>query len=189
MKINILKSVILFVIMIIAFNANAQNDDRIITINNDTIPCKISGPNLFGAYKYSKNGDSQTPRIKVDDVKEFYSAGKLLWHRRVFFGNNREIFMRVLVRGKISIYETFVTVNGYTSQVWYSSKSSDTAIFLQTNRVALFTGNDKGRKLFAGFLEDKKVIYDDYVAIKSPDIEDMMHMAKLYDVGEPLKPQ
>lgn len=180
MKIPFLKLLIFIAIALSTFNANAQSD-RIITNSDDTIPCKIDGQNMLGAYKYSSGGGDHQVIITDANIKEFYNAFKTLWFRRVVFDNHKKIFMKVVLSGKISIYEN---VNGFRRVAWYASKNSDTAIFIQYNSTR---PSDKRRKLFGNYLQDKKAVYEQYIEIKDPDMDDMLRLAQLYNIDEHLK--
>jgi hypothetical protein len=171
----------------------AQNNDRVITINNDTIPCKIIGRTTFSTYKYTTSENGKAEKIIKDKFREFYSSDKSIWYRKIFLGDDEVVFMKVLERGKISLYETFVTINNMTTHIsttnlrWYGTKNSDTAMFIKTDAFAIFTGNKKGGKAFANYIADKKAVYDQYTAIADPGIEDMVRLARLYNTGEPFK--
>jgi hypothetical protein len=171
MKISFLKSLIFIAIALSTFNVNAQND-KIITNSDDTIACKIEGPGVLGVFRYDHI------EITKKRIKEFYNASKTMWFRRVVVRHQPTVFMKVVVRGKISIYEN---VDNYRGDVWFASKNSDTAVSIQSNKMGLFMGNDKRRKLFGDYLQDKKAVYDQYMEIKDPDIEDMLRLAQLYN--------
>jgi hypothetical protein len=190
MKINLITLITLFVTFL---TAGAQNNDRVITINNDTIPCKITGRSIFSTYKYSTTENGKTEKITKEKFREFYTGDKSIWYRKIFLGDDEVVFMKVLERGKISLYETFVTVNNMTTHIsstnlrWYATKNSDTAVFIKTDAFAIFTGNKKGRKAFANYIADKKAVYDQYTAMEDPGIEDMVGLTLLYNTGERLK--
>ncbi|WP_426668175.1 hypothetical protein ACPPVU_18850 [Mucilaginibacter sp. McL0603] len=190
MKINLITLITLLVTFL---TAGAQNNDRVITINNDTIPCKIIGRTTFSTYKYTTSENGKAEKITKDKFREFYTGDKSIWYRKIFLGDDEVVFMKVLERGKISLYETFVAINNMTTHIsttnlkWYATKNSDTAVFIQTDASAIFTGNKKGRKAFAGYIADKKDVYDQYIAIKDPSIEDMVLLALVYNTGERLK--
>jgi len=178
MKISILRYLISVATVLLSFCANAQYD-KIITNGNDTIPCKIEESGVLGGYVY-KYGQTE---ITTKRIKEFYNAYKTLWFRRVFF-HHQVIFMKVLVRGKISIHESLGFTNGFQDVSWFASKNSDTVVSMQGG---FFPRNGKRRKLFASYLKDKKAVYDQYMEMPNPDAEGMLSFAKLYNASEPFK--
>jgi hypothetical protein len=190
MKINLIAFITL---LVASLSGRAQNNDRVITMNNDTIRCTISGPIFFRSYKYSTTDSSHTTKIDKNDVREFYSADKKIWFREIYPSKgllfSYPLFMKVLERGKISLYETWVQVNGVTNTLWYATKINDTGIYIKTNAFAIFSGTKKGKKIFVTYLADNKPVQDQYIKDDNPDIDEIIRLVHWYNTGEPyIKP-
>ena len=181
-----MKTILITITTLIAatLTARAQNNDRVITVKNDTIPCTISGPNMFFTFKYTTIENGPTIKIKKEEVKEFYSADKKTWFRKIFFGDDHILFMRVLEKGTISLYETFASVGNVTNTLWYATKNTDTAVYIKTDALSIFSGTKKGKKIFTTYLADNKAIQDQYIADDNPDIEEIKRLVHRYNTGE-----
>lgn len=190
MKLNLIA---LTMLLVISMAANAQNNDRVITINNDTIPCRIIWSKLFSTFKYTTTDSSHTTKIDKDKVREFYSADKKIWYRKIYASKGtlfaHDLMMAVLERGKISLYQTSVMVNGVTNTLWYATKKSDTGIYIKTNAIAIISGTRKGKKIFITYLADNKPIQDKYIADDNPDIDEIQRLIHWYNTGEQISGQ
>lgn len=185
MKLNL---TVLTIRLAASLAAIAQNNDRVITVKNDTIPCKIILKRLFGTYKYTTTDSSNAIKIDKDNVTEFYSADKKIWFRKIYASKGtfiaHDLMMKVLERGKISLYETWVRVNGVTNTLWYATKNSDTGIYIKTDAMAIISGTRKGKKIFITYLADNKPIQEKYIADDNPEIDEIRRLVHWYNTGE-----
>jgi hypothetical protein len=185
MKINLIA---LTTLLVAALTARAQNNDRVITITGDTIACQINVP-VFGAPKYRTSENEKAKKIKTDSVKEYYTADKSIWLKRVFYNpkvlrsRNKVCFMTVVESGKINLYELITDYNNVTITGWYASKGTDTAILIKETGL---TGNRK-RRDFEALIADNKAVYEKYTTDDKFGFDKIRKLVHLYNTGEPYK--
>jgi hypothetical protein len=194
MKINLIA---LTTLLVAALTARAQNNDRVITVTGDTIACQINLP-VFSAPKYRTSKNEKAKKIKTDSVKEYYTADKSTWYRRVFYDpkvlwvRNKVCFMTVVESGKINLYELITSTTSYgangtmyssSNTGWYVSKGTDTAILIKGTLLA----RQKRKNEFADLLADNKTVYDKYMADDKFGFDEIRNLVHLYNTGEPYK--
>jgi hypothetical protein len=181
-----MKKVLFSTFLILVFlAAKAQNPDRVITTHNDTIPCIISQSALTAVFKYRTTAKGKTIKITPDKIKEFYTGDKAYWYRRVFRKNDGPMFMSIIERGKICLYEAVVYPVGDdlptpTKQL-YAAKGSDTAILVKTVGEIVFSNRNKRVKEFGGLLSDDQTAYSQYLADVNFSADEIKKLVQLYD--------
>jgi hypothetical protein len=181
-------SIISFVIFLTAgIFARAQNTDRVITVNTDTILCKIKAPGMLstGTFRYTPAGGKRSTKIRESEVREFYSTDRKLWYQKIVNNEGQPVFMRVLERGKICLYEVIVYATEGQVTDWYATKNSDTGIYIKTTGLPLVDGTKKGKKVFVTWLADNKPVGDQYIAENNPPIEEIKRLVRWYNTGDP----
>lgn len=187
--------ILLCAIFLYVTTAKAQTQtDHVITTNGDSITCRIS--EIFGL-KYKSEGMEKAKRINPDNIKEYYIAKKRIWQRSVFREDNTDpIFMTILEKGKINLYQLLSTVNVYggvaggssmTSNIYFISKGSDNVIEIKTNGI-FSTATRKSRKDFlATLLMDDSNVYNKYLAEDKFSFAQIRKLVHLYNTGEELQ--
>jgi len=165
--------------------AKSQNPDRVITTHNDTIPCIISQSALTAVFKYRTTAKGKNIKITTDKIKEFYTGDKAYWYRRVFRKNDEPMFMSIIERGKICLYEATVYPVGDdlptpTKQL-YAAKGSDTAILVTTVGEIVFSNRNRKVKAFGSLLSDDKTAYNQYLADVNFNVDEIKKLVQLYD--------
>ncbi|WP_183562696.1 hypothetical protein [Mucilaginibacter sp. SP1R1] len=191
MKSSFIKVLLCGVILLITFNARAQDQDYVITLKGDTIHCKVS-KSIFGAFSYKAPGMDDSKRIKIDDIKEFDIAKKKTLYTLVHRDDkNKPEFMEVVEKGNISLYQvTYYSYSQYgstTTTNWFVGKRSDTVSLLKTNGLFATRSRQQRKDSFSEMLKDKKEIYDKYVAEDKFSFEQIANLVHLYNTGEPIK--
>ncbi|CAN5465026.1 hypothetical protein BH09BAC6_BH09BAC6_22210 [soil metagenome] len=145
--------------------------EYVITQKNDTLKCEISN-RVFGGLSYRVNGKSSYIKIKPENIKEYCKVtdgGKFsevtgwendtsIYVRRIMPKKNDTVFIHLMERGKISLYEK--QTSGYASSgpggsyvssgslFWFVTKNSDLLILitqpgvLAGNRTVLASQNN-----------------------------------------------
>jgi hypothetical protein len=190
------KTIAVCVICLFYMNLKAQNKDYIITNTGDTIKCNTIKTVVFGGYKYKTTNNGEFVKIKEQNVKEVYMADKDILTSSVFVGHNpKPIFMTVIEKGKICLFEIQMSSGSYGGTIssnteWFVSKGTDTVTLLKYSGTANLMGF-KGRKNrkndFAEMLNDNKDVYDKYIAEDRFTFTQLRSLIHIYNTGEPLK--
>ena len=195
MKIISTSALTLLIIFILAISAKAQKGDYVITTKGDTIACTISAP-MLGAMKYKINKTDSTEKpkkISVKDIKEFYTAKKDIWGRRVYvhaYDTLYAVYLSVIESGRINLYQEITNNSGpygYTSSTqWYIAKGSDTTKILKTSSLSIFMRSKGKRKNdFAEMLSDNKNVYDEFLKTTDFSFGTIRNFVHLYNTGYP----
>ncbi|MDP9048818.1 MAG: hypothetical protein M3N14_11830 [Bacteroidota bacterium] len=191
MKTSLIKTLIV-IGTILTFNANAQND-YVIKIQGDSIPCKITTP-LIGGAKYKSDTMRESKRIKPTEIREYYIARKDFRERSVYTDSTSSPrFMTIVEKGKISLYQMIYSNyhNGITTSTteWYVGKGSDYVSDLKTSSLFAFKSKQKRKDNFEEMLKDNKEVYDKYKADDKFSFKQIRNLVHLYNTGKPMEPE
>jgi len=192
-----LKKTLLGGILVLFFQLSALAQDYVITIKGDTLHCRISIP-LMGKLRYKSEGMTSAEKIKPDEILEYYIARKDLLERSVSINNNKNmspVFMTVVEKGKISLYQLIVTTtfynNGMTSSssttTWYIGKGSGDVDELKTSGLFSMASRKSRKDELGQLFADNKEVYDKYIADDKFSFTQIRNLVHLYNTGEPLK--
>jgi hypothetical protein len=184
-----MKVLIFLAAITLTLTANAQTD-YVITVKGDSIACDVSTP-FIGSIKYKNAAMRKAEKIKPDVIKEYYVARKTTLFRSVFKDSTaKPIFMTVVEKGKISLYELVISVyNGTTTTTttsWYVGKGSDYVNEIKTNALFMFTAKQKRKDKFGEMLADNKAVYDKYKADDKFSFKQIENLVHWYNTGHPL---
>jgi len=204
MKISLTKIAALVTMLLFASSTKAQNADYVITVQGDTLACKISG---LGFIRYGyKTAQMKTQKpILLSEIKEYYLSKEGVIYRKVYKRPNKPRsaeFLRVIENGKINLYEETTTTvskdaafgaSASSSNKWYISKGSDTVKVLKNSDISLatlfFKSKEKRKNDFAEMIMDNKEVYDKYLADDKFSFEQIRALVHLYNTGELFKDQ
>src|SRR6185312_16798248 len=145
--------------IVLATSAQAQTD-YVITAKGDSIPCKISMP-FFGSIKYKGDAMSEPKKIKPEEIKQYFIARKNLLERSVLIDStSKPVFMTVIERGKIKLYQMIIYFDDSQTTIWYISKDSNDVIALKTSGLSLSKPRRTRKDILAKMLMDNKAVYD-----------------------------
>jgi len=191
------KKILLGGILVLFFQLSAPAQDYVITIKGDTLHCRISIP-LMGKPRYKSEGMTSAEKIKPDEILEYYIARKDLLEHSVSISNNKNmspVFMTVVEKGKISLYQLIVTTtfynNGMTSSssttTWYIGKGSGDVDELKTSGLFSMASRKSRKDELGQLFADNKEVYDKYIADDKFSFKQIRNLVHLYNTGEPLK--
>ena len=171
--------------IVLATSAHAQTD-YVITAKGDSIPCKISMP-FFGGIKYKDDAMSEPKKIKPEEIKQYFIARKNLLERSVQTDSTlKPVFMTVIEKGKINIYESIIYSGDTQIAIWYISKDSDEVIALKTSGLSLSKPRRTRKDILAKMLMDNKAVYNKYKADDKFTFKQIRKLVHWYDTGHPL---
>ena len=194
--------IFLVALITITFKATAQSD-YVITVKGDSIPCKISR-SFIGIMKYKSATMTESESIEPDVIKEYYVAKKNILHRAVFKeGSNSPMYMTVIEKGKISLFEEIVvsssiatygfgapTTTRTSVEEWYISKGSDNVSKIKTTDIVLLINSKQKRKdAFGDMLKDNKAVYEKYLNDDKFTFKQIQNLVHLYNTGVSLGKQ
>ncbi|GAB2687669.1 hypothetical protein GCM10027037_07440 [Mucilaginibacter koreensis] len=147
----------------------------------------------MGSKNYKINPSGEKVKITPESVKEYFVARKNVHERAVFKnGKSEPMFMSVVERGKISLYEVIYRnygANGISSTTteWYMSKNSDTVTALKTSGL-FFLSKSKQQRMdnFKDMIADNKEVLDKYLADDKFNFKQLAGLVHLYNTGKPL---
>jgi hypothetical protein len=204
MKISLPKIAGLITMLLFTLSTKAHNTDYVITVQGDTLACKISGLG-FVRYGY-KTAQMKTQKpILLSEIKEYYFCKAGVIYRKVYKRPNKPRsaeFLRVIENGKINLYEEINNavhsspsggIENSSSTKWYISKGSDTVKILKNSDISLatlfFKSKEKRKNDFAEMIMDNKAVYDKYLADDKFSFEQIRALVHLYNTGELPKDQ
>jgi len=171
--------------LVLALNVHAQTD-YVITAMGDSIPCKISTPFLANI-KYKGDAMSEPKKIKPEEIKQYFIARKNLLERSVLIDStSKPVFMTVIERGKIKLYQMIIYFDDSQTTIWYISKDSDEVIALKTSGLSLSKPRRTRKDILAKMLMDNKAVYDKYKADDKFTFKQIRKLVHWYDTGHPL---
>ncbi len=189
---NLLTTIAFTIATILTIRANAQQyTDYVITVKGDSIPCNISTP-LIGNIKYEGGGMTKPEKIKPDAIKEYYIASKKSLSRSVFKeGTSKPMFMTVVEKGKISLYEMINTNYMYgggstTTVTWYVGKGSDYVTDFKSSGLFFAKSRKQRKDNFGEMLKDNQAVYDKYKTEDKFSFKQIQNLVHLYNTGQPL---
>jgi hypothetical protein len=196
MKIQAVKTLISFIIMLIALNVNAQEQyhDLAITQNGDSIRCSINPFPAIGAVKYKSALMVKPEKLDPTKIKEYYTLGFKVHIRAVFINDSKTpVYMKVVENGKICLYEKSdvcaicagATATDVSDDDWYIAKGTDHATCLRT--TGIFFDRQKRKNDFGQMLKDNQSVYNQYLAEDKFSFAAIRNFVHLYNTGEPLK--
>jgi hypothetical protein len=115
--------------------------DYVVNLNNDTIRCKIKFRTFTTAFqsarkaaneriKYQVDGVSGSKNVDADSIKAYYLSRDTSFYLSEYLpGTDYRIFVKLLQRGKINLYEFSLSVGATTA--------------MQVNGSFIMTGNGK----------------------------------------------
>lgn len=184
---------LLFLIFfILPINNSYAQKDYVITINKDTIFCKIrkNGFNAKMQFNSIKNG--KFTDIKPDSITEYFLNDDSLTYRlRALPQNNKNTFVRWLEKGKINLFEwTSVTENSNNREIkyyWFIKKDTQRLIPIKI-REELNSDIHKNKEFFMAlknaFADNNDIIssfnYDFHFANPNND-SDIRKYIRLYN--------
>ena len=159
----------------------------------------------MGTPKYKTEGMTSAEKIKPDEILEYYIARKNSLQHSVSVSNNKNmspVFMTVVEKGKISLYQLVVTTsyynNGMTSYnygmtpsssttTWYIGKGSGDVDELKTSGLFSMASRKSRKDELGQLFADNKEVYDKYIADDKFSFKQIRNLVHLYNTGEPLK--
>jgi|GEM_PF-6053721 len=194
-----LKIILSAALLLTSISLKAQYEDRVITNNHDTIPCKLSRT-MMGAFKY-KTAKGEATKIEMGNVREFYSANKKTWVRRVYITSFRvPCFVNVIINGKLSLFEMnggsayyngslTYSSSGYGADVYhqhsktqyYVLKTTDTAEVVWDDDLSRSKSKDLMEAKFVPFIQDNKIVYDRYAADRRVNADELKKLVEMYN--------
>jgi len=171
------------------FSAKLFAQDYLITANGDTIKCRIS-ISITGKAKYQTKETAKPQKITVEDVKEFFLADDSTTFRAVYL-NAEKVFMKMLEKGKIDIYESiyyntsYMNGNGISTVSTYILKTTDTVQDLKYHELPY--SNKKCKLFLEPILVDNKAVYDKFIADDKFSFKAIRNIVHLYNTGMPFK--
>jgi len=189
MRITFTKILFAFIAVVSTLAAKAQTD-YVITLKGDSIPCSITIP-LIGKLKYKVDSAGESKKIKPGEIREYYIARKNLTGRSVYkTGSNNPMFMPLIEKGKINLYEmvytTYTGTTVVTTTSWYVSKGKDTVSDLKTSSFWMSKSRQKRKDIFGDMLKDDKELYDKYMGDDKFSFKQIRNLVHLYNTGQPL---
>lgn len=198
MKPLITKTLILMAITLFAFTAKAQQEDYVITTKGDSIKCKVITP-FIGSAKYKVEGTAGSKKIKIDEIKEYSITRNNQTFRSVVIKNagaffpKKPVFMTVIEKGKINLYEMIYTTTGAngvstSTKVWYVGKNTDTVSELKTTSIFSMDSKKDRKDNFQDLIKDNKEVSDKYSSEKKFSFDAIQNLVHLYNTtGIPYK--
>ncbi len=108
-------STILLVLLIAASTTKAQSTGYVITTKGDTIRCTVSSNLLLSRCRYKTDTSKKAITIEKENIKEFCQPDKDIAFRLLTSPESGQLrFIRVIERGKITLYEERILVNKVT---------------------------------------------------------------------------
>jgi len=186
MKPSSLKLIICTAFMLFAYKLKAQ--DYVIKANGDSVACTINKP-LIGAMKYQPNGSGGYEKITPETIKEYYIAKRNnMQHSVMMSKHSKPVFMTVIEKGKINLYELIVTMYTGTmtteSKTWYASKGEGEVIELKTSSLFLGTSKQKRKDELADMFMDNNDVYNKYQAEDKFSFNQIRLLVHLYNTGK-----
>ncbi|MFA4870481.1 MAG: hypothetical protein WC623_19955 [Pedobacter sp.] len=170
--------------MAITKTALAQND-YIVTLKNDTLRGEVKNT-LFGyKHRFKETGQSKSNLITVKNTKLYSKISNKkvnTYEARILPDKKKPIFMELLEKGDINLYELIVYnggMNGSTTTNWYASKGSGPLFSLKTSALA-FNRADK-EKSFEQLLSDNPALWANFKAEKSFSFKVLRKYINLYN--------
>lgn len=152
--------------------------DYIVSLKNDTLKCRIIERYTTGMFnsvgdisnqkfKYKILGVRGTKIMNADSVKSYFLASDTSFYvPELLPGADKPVFVEILVRGKISLFEfdtgggtsttmqangSFTATSSGSSTFWYANKDGDALKLVKTLSTALtigdkFTGSTTRKK-------------------------------------------
>ncbi len=141
-----------------------KDHDYVVNLNNDTISCKIKFRTFTTAFqsarkaangrvKYQVAGVRGSKNVDADSIKAYYLSRDSSFYLSEYLpGTDYRIFIKLLQRGKINLYEfstsvgastmrqvngSFTTTGNGTESYWYANKDNDSLKLIKMLRGTL----------------------------------------------------
>jgi hypothetical protein len=190
----------LIVLCLFTTSAIAQNTDYVITVQGDTLACKITELGWVHNGNYKTAQMKSKKQILLKEIKEYYVSKHNVIYRKVYKRAdkpNAAEYLTVLENGKINLYEEIYYTpdmhqNSFkydnSSTRWYIAKGSDTVKVLKNSDLSLatlfFKSKEKRKGDFEQMIMDNKEVYDKYLADDKFSFKQIRTLIHLYNTGE-----
>lgn len=179
----------LFVCLAFSLQSIAQEQDRIVNLNGDTIKCQIK-INFVFATKYKTPEMADYEKFDVKTVKYYYIAKDDARFKAVIRPGKKKVeYLRLIEEGKICLYEYVSSTNTPTvSQSltnWFVSKGDDTLHKLKSSSLLNFTSKKDRKNIFLDMLADKPEVLKQYEDTDSFSFKNLRNAIHLYNTGQP----
>ncbi|MDB5153450.1 MAG: hypothetical protein JWR54_2201 [Mucilaginibacter sp.] len=192
-------------LLLFTLSTKAQNTDYVITVQGDTLACKISELGWVHNGNYKTAQMKSRKQILLSEIKEYCVSKHNVIYRKVYKRANKPSsaeYLSVLENGKINLYEEIYTTSymsagsnmQYNSSIntkWYISKGSDTVKVLKNSDISLatlfFKSKEKRKNDFAEMIMDNQEVYDKYLTDDKFSFKQIRNLVHLYNTGETLK--
>lgn len=186
MKTYLLKIAILVTLLFAAFQTKAQ-PDYIISNRGDSILCFIDKP-FLGFMKYKMV--SSLPEgiaIRPNEIRRFYySKTSTLYVSILTMDEKLLMFLPVIERGKINLYEELRYGGFSVTTNWYFTKETRKINPIRTSYYVWLgvPSKAKRREAFAEAIKDNKAVYDMYLKDDSFTFTEIRKLIHYYNTGE-----
>jgi hypothetical protein len=175
--------------LVFSFKAHAQ-DDYVVTINGDTLKCKIRVkffPHVDSPgqdYKYQTATMKSFESINFKDFKGFGLTSKKIVFRAVVdkYGENK--YMKTIEDGKICLYENNEGPTSRHSTDWYVGKDIAKVFILKTAGIIPVKSRSDRKAGFAELLKDNKDVYDLFLNEDKFSWDEIRRVVQLYNTGQ-----
>ncbi|MES2107499.1 MAG: hypothetical protein V4577_02045 [Bacteroidota bacterium] len=182
----------LFVYAALPASAQRRYFDMIITVNGDSIKCSIDPEPLSGPVKYQTPDMKKPEPISSKYIKEYFASGFTVDRKVVYVDSSKTPeFMRVLEKGKLSLYQIIVSSsNGTSAKAWYAGKGNSDQV-ISVKEPGLYIGIGKSRaerkNNFGEMLKDNPGVYNKYITEKKFSYKQLRNLVHLYNTGQEFK--
>jgi hypothetical protein len=195
--------ILIFVCSVVSLTKTFAQEypDYVITTKGDSIPCNINKP-FFGSIRYQGASMTKAQKIEPDAVKEYFRSKNNDLQRVVYKEDDTDpLFMKVIEKGKISLYQLIITrttttstaTTGYGSttttnstKTWYIAKGTDSVKEFKTSALFASKSRKERKDDFGEMLKDNKAVYNKYIAEDKFSFKQIQNLVHLYNTGQPL---
>jgi hypothetical protein len=214
MKIKFLltTSIYLLALVIKAFaqedSSKFKNYDYVVNLNNDTIRCKIKFRKFTTAFqsarkaangriKYQVAGVSGSKNVDADSIKAYYLARDSSFYLSEYLpGTDYRVFVKLLQRGKINLYEfslsvgaatmrqangSFITTANQKNSYWYVNKDNDPLRELKATTIFTDESRKERKKMFSEMIADDEPLKAQFEADSDFGLERLRYYIRQYN--------
>jgi len=185
---SFLSSLPLIILLLFAFNTNAQQQDVVVNLAGDTLKCEIKY-NLFSApVKYKLAGDSNYKKFNVKEIK-YYTCNKLkqVYRAVLMPKQSTPVFLLLVENGILCLYQrlqyTSTGLGGYTATIWYISKNNDDLNELKSNDLFTSKTRKERKDIFADLIADKPDVLNYYQNTDKFTFMNLLYTVHYYNTG------
>lgn len=152
----------------------------------DTLKCLITG-RVLGDGRFKSPDMKKPQKIFIEHIREYYISETNTTYRAVIKPNNTPVFLPVIEKGKIALYEEQVdsSMPGINGGIgfhsfktnWFVSKGTITVDDLKRHR----------KEKVANLIRDNKAVYDKFMLDNDFSDEALRNIIHLYNTGKPLQ--